>query len=35
MTLYIADLDRTLTGFCESNYNEDDGHYMGVEDEDF
>lgn len=35
MGLYIADLDRTLTGFCEScYYNQDDDYEMGVEDED-
>ena len=31
--LYIANLDRTLTGFCEDYYNDDD-YYMSVEDED-
>lgn len=35
MGLYIADLDRTLTGFCESRYNQDEDYDMGVEDEDF
>ena len=33
MGLYIANLDRTLTGFCE-DYHDDDDYYMGVEDED-
>ena len=33
MGLYIADLDRTLTGFCEDYCNDDD-FYMSVEDED-
>ena len=31
--LYIADLDRTLTGFCE-DFHDDDDYYMSVEDED-
>ena len=31
--LYIADLDRTLTGFCE-DYQDDGNWYMSLEDED-
>ena len=33
MGLYIANLDRTLNGFCEDYCNDDD-YYMSVEDED-
>ena len=33
MGVYIADLDRTLDGFCE-DYCNDDEYYMSVEDED-
>lgn len=33
MGLYIADLDRTLTGFCESRYNQDEDYDMNVEED--